>query len=306
MARPPKLALPMREGVSASAVACPAGPWRTVLDFLGERLPLVQPSDWQARLARGEVFDAQGQPLAPDAPYRHSTRLYYYRQLEHEPEIPFRAEILFQDECLVVADKPHFLPVTPKGRYVQQTLLTRLKRELELPELTPVHRLDRETAGLTVFAIRACDRDAYQRLFRAREVHKVYQAIAPFRPELNFPIERSSRLQERFGAFMQMEEVAGPANAQTRIALLERQGPWARYELRPHTGQKHQLRAHMSALGLPILGDRIYPVLHAEEREPSFLNPLQLLAQTLCFDDPISGQRREFHSQLHLVFPAQV
>ncbi|MBV8470053.1 MAG: pseudouridine synthase [Burkholderiaceae bacterium] len=296
----------MVRGVSASAVACPAGPWGSVLDFLSERLPLVARADWHARLDRGDVLDAQGQPLAPDAPYRHSTRLYYYRQLEHEPEIPFQAEVLFRDDWLVVADKPHFLPVTPKGRYVQQTLLTRLKRELDLPDLTPVHRLDRETAGLTVFAVQPGCRDAYQRLFRDREVRKLYQAIAPYRPDLNFPIERSSRLQERADAFMQMEEVAGPANAQTRIALLERQGALARYELQPHSGQKHQLRMHMCALGLPIVGDRIYPVLQAEQREPDYRDSLQLLAQTLCFEDPVSGQRREFHTRLKLEFPAEI
>ncbi|HEX2011236.1 MAG TPA: pseudouridine synthase [Roseateles sp.] len=302
MSRPPKLALPLREGVSASALACPAGAWTTLLDFLAERLPLVSRSDWQQRLRDGELFDAEGRALPADARYRPGVRIYYYRHLAQENEIPFAERILFLDEQLLVADKPHFLPVTPKGRYVQQTLLTRLKRSTGLAELTPIHRLDRETAGLCLFAVRPADRDAYQRLFRERAVDKVYEAIAPApehatRQDLALPLLYRSRLQERAEAFMQMEEVAGAPNAETHIALLERLGPdLARYELRPATGQKHQLRAQLSALGLPIVGDRIYPRLLPEEREPDYANPLQLLAREIGFIDPLTGAARRFRS----------
>ena len=306
MSRPPKLALPLRDGVSASALACPAGAWTLVLDFLAERLPLVTRDEWLARLARGEVFDERGQPLAPDAPYRgDGRRLYYYRMLAEEPTVPFEERILFQDEFLLVADKPHFLPVTPKGRYVHQTLLTRLKRRTGIATLTPIHRLDRETAGLTVFAIRPETRDAYQRLFRERAVEKVYEAVAPA-PEaagraLQFPLRYESRLEERSEAFMQMQELPGEPNARTEIHLLARlRRGLALYELRPETGRKHQLRAQMSALGLPLLGDRIYPVLQPADSDGDFSAPLQLLARRLAFADPCTGQRREFASGLTL------
>lgn len=306
MSRPPKLELPLRDGVSASALACPAGPWLRLVDFLAERLPLVGREDWLARLARGEVLDAQGLPLRPDAPYRgDGRRLYYYRMLAEEPVIPFEEQIVFQDDFLLVADKPHFLPVTPKGRYVQQTLLTRLKRRTGIATLTPIHRLDRETAGLTVFAIQPQTRDAYQRLFRERAVEKVYEAVAPA-PEaagcaLHFPLRYESRLEERREAFMQMQELPGEANARTEIRLLARLDRGrAHYELRPETGRKHQLRAQMSALGLPIAGDRIYPVLQPAETGADFSEPLQLLARRLAFDDPCLGRRREFHSGLTL------
>lgn len=301
MTRPAKLNLPMLDGVSASAVACPAGPWSLVLDFLVERLPTVSRADWHERLSRGEVLDSEGQALPADARYRHSTRLYYYRRLAFEPEIPFAEAVLFQDAHLVVADKPHFLPVTPKGRYVQQTLLTRLKQRLGIATLTPIHRLDRETAGLTLFSVEPTTRDAYQRLFRERAVEKVYEAIAPFRQDLTLPLIHRSRLQERADAFMQMEEVTGEPNAETQIALIERlPGEWARYELRPSTGQKHQLRVHMMALGLPLVGDRIYPVLQPEQAEPDYREPLQLLARELRFVDPCSGEARCFVSRLSL------
>ncbi len=295
----------MREGVSASALACPPGAWPSMADFLAERLPLVSKADWLERLARGEVLDAAGQPLSPGAAYRAGERLYYYRQLEAEMPIPFEEGIVFQDDWLLVADKPHFLPVTPKGRYVQQTLLTRLKRATGLATLTPIHRIDRETAGLTVFAIRPESRDAYQRLFRERQVDKVYEAIAPApeaaRQDLSLPWVYRSRLEERADAFMQMRELPGEPNAETRIALLARlDGNLAHYELRPLTGRKHQLRAQMSALGLPIVGDRIYPRLQPEPPQPDFSEPLQLLARELSFQDPCTGERRCFQSQLGL------
>ena len=303
MARPPKLDLPLREGVAASALACPPGPWPTVLDFLAERLPLVARDDWAARLQRGDVLDDTGAPLTPDAPYRAQRRLYYWRWLAAEPEVPGQARVLHLDEHLLVADKPHFLPVTPTGRYVQQALLTRLRRETGLADLSPVHRLDRETAGLTLFSVQPATRDAYQRLFRDRDVEKVYEAIAPWRDEVaaRLPLSYDSRLEEHPVDFMQMRTVAGEPNARTRIALIERlAADRARYELRPHSGVKHQLRAQLCALGLPIEGDRIYPVLQPVEDEVDFSRPLQLLAREIAFTDPISGQSRRFVTSLEL------
>lgn len=307
MARPPKLALPLRDGVAASALACPPGPWARVLDFLAERLPLVAREDWAERMARGDVLDDDGLALDPDAPYRAQRRLYYWRWLADEPVVPFDARIVHLDEHLLVADKPHFLPVTPKGRYVQQTLLTRLRRETGLADLTPVHRLDRETAGLTMFAVQPATRDAYQRLFRERDVEKVYEAIAPWREDVGarLPFEYESRLEEHPVDFMQMRTVAGEPNARTRIALIERlDADRARYELRPHSGVKHQLRAQLCALGLPIEGDRIYPVLQPVEEQVDFTRPLQLLAREIAFIDPVTGQPRRFVTSQRLTVDA--
>lgn len=321
MARPPKLALPLRDGVAASALACPPGAWPRVLDFLAERLPLVSREDWADRMARGDVLDEAGVALAADAPYRAQRRLYYWRWIADEPEVPFASRIVHLDDHLLVADKPHFLPVTPKGRYARQTLLARLRLETGLADLSPIHRLDRETAGLTLFSVQAASRDAYQRLFREREVEKVYEAIAPWRDEADpaFPLELASRLEEHPVDFMQMRTVAGTPNAFTRIDVLERLGrpgdsgdgamgdgggdgggARARYELRPHSGVKHQLRAQMCALGRPIEGDRIYPVLQPVEDVVDFSRPLQLLAREIAFVDPVTGQPRRFVTSLRL------
>jgi tRNA pseudouridine32 synthase/23S rRNA pseudouridine746 synthase len=162
--------LPTRDGVSPSCVATPAGTWPLMLDFLVERIPAVGRDAWQARMTAGDVLDAKGQPVSPSAPFAAHRKLYYWRALSFEHPIPFEEGIVFQDAHLVVADKPHFLPVTPKGRYVQQTLLVRLKKRLGLDTLVPIHRIDRETAGLVAFSVRPQDRHAYQSLFRDRAV----------------------------------------------------------------------------------------------------------------------------------------
>jgi tRNA pseudouridine32 synthase/23S rRNA pseudouridine746 synthase len=308
MARPPKNpAIPSRHGVSASCIALPydkAPPWPLLLDFLAERLGAVHREAWSQRMADGEVLDDLGQPLPPDTPFIPGTRVYYYRALDGEPEVPFEEAVLYQDDHLLVADKPHFLPVTPGGRYVQQSLLVRLKRKLGIDTLSPLHRIDRETAGLVVFSLRPQDRAAYQALFRERTVHKVYEAIAPHDASARWPLVRRSRIVEEHSAFFRMGEADGEPNSETRIDLLEAQGAWARYRLEPLTGKRHQLRVHLNALGLPIAGDQFYPrVLRGPHEEEDFSNPLRLLAQEIAFTDPVTGQTRTFQSQRALDWP---
>ncbi len=294
----------MREGVSASCVALPHGPWTQLVDFLAERLPAVAYAQWALRMAQGRVLDEAGAALPPDAPYRGGTRVYYYRELEAEPVIPFEESILYQDEHLLVADKPHFLPVTPTGRYVQQTLLVRLKRRTGLEALSPIHRIDRETAGLVLFSVRPQDRGAYQALFRTRSVDKVYEAIAPLRPELPLPAVHRSRIapDERF---FRQREVPGEPNSETAIALLEARAGHGRYALRPVTGRTHQLRVHLHALGRPIVGDLFYPeVVHGPGAvDEDWGRPLQLLARAIAFTDPVTGAPRRFESQRQLPWP---
>lgn len=260
--------------------------------FLVERLPRVD--DWAERLRRGDVVDDAGHPVA-DAPYRGNRRVYYWRHLDVEPDIPGRERIVFQDEHLLIADKPHFLPVTPSGLYARQTLMARLRHATGLVDLNPVHRLDRETAGLVVFNLQREARDAYHRLFRDRAVTKVYDAIAPLGAGPWPRVVRHRLVEPEGDDFMQMQVVAGEPNAETWVNLVEcLPGGLARYELRPHTGLRHQLRAQMNALGLPLVGDRIYPVLQPHENPPRFDAPLQLVARAIAFTDPVTGQSRSF------------
>ena len=203
MTRAPRPAhISPRGGLDASAVALPGtGPWASVLDFLAWRLPTQDRAAWAARMAAGEVLDEAGQPLPPDTPFLRNARLWYYRHVTAEPAPHESEAVLFQDDWLVVADKPHHMPVVPGGRYVRHSLLVRLRERLGLPELSPLHRIDRETAGLVVFAVQAHTRAAYQNLFRERAVHKVYEALAPWRADLPLPHVQRSRLAPVAGFF---------------------------------------------------------------------------------------------------------
>ena len=266
-------------------------------------IPLGQ--SWLSRMQSGLVLDDNAQPLPPDAPYQAGQRIYYYRHMPDEPRVPFEERIIYQDDHLLVADKPHFLPVSPTGRYVQETLLVRLKRSTGLDDLVPIHRIDRDTAGLVLFSVQRSSRDAYAAMFRQRCVRKTYEAIAPYSASLAQPCTHRSRLAEGH-SFMQMCEVAGEPNSETRIEMLEQLGPFARYRLQPITGKRHQLRVHMHALGVPICGDQIYPVMTPEPdvHALDYSKPLQLLAQTLQFVDPVTGQAHAFASQRQLVVTA--
>ncbi|MCY7370751.1 MAG: RluA family pseudouridine synthase [Polaromonas sp.] len=290
--------LPTRHGVGPSCVGLPAGPWPSFTDFLVERFPAVTRKTWLARMAGGLVTDEFGEPVTPERAYRGHMRLYYYRDVPEEPDVPFDETVLFQDAHLVACDKPHFLPVTPSGNYLQHTLLVRLKNRLQIDTLVPIHRIDRETAGVVLFAVQPVERDAYQALFRRHEVEKNYEAIAPWRAGLEFPLIRKSRIVQD-QPFFRQREVAGEPNSETRIEVIEGEGDRARYRLSPVTGKKHQLRVHMHALGMPIENDRMYPPV-SPTPDDDYALPLQLLARSIAFVDPVTGQARRFESRFSL------
>jgi tRNA pseudouridine32 synthase/23S rRNA pseudouridine746 synthase len=285
--------------MAASTLHLPPGPWATVLDALCAQFPRIDRVQWMDRFARGRVLDVKGQPMPVDAPYRVGLCVRYFREVEDEEPIPFRETLLHVDKHLVVVDKPHFLPVTPAGGFVQETVLARLVRALDNPDLVPLHRIDRHTAGLVLFSADPGSRSAYQALFRERRIEKFYQAWARPLPALTYPHVRRSRIVAG-EPFFRMQEVAGEANSETHIDVLERGSQHWRYALRPITGRKHQLRVHMAGLGAPILHDPFYPAL-PEPAPDDHARPLQLLAKGLFFVDPLSGKQRHFVSEYELL-----
>ncbi len=289
---------PVRDGVGASCVGVPAGDWPTVLDFLVQRFPAQSAAIWRERMEQGLVLDETGQPVGPQQACNRQRRIYYYRDCPAEEPIPFEAQILFRDAHLLVVDKPHFLPVIPSGRYLQETVLVRLKRALGLDDIAPIHRIDRDTAGLVMFSLQPASRDAYHALFRSRQVEKTYEAVAPLRSDLDLPLTRRSRIVQATH-FLQQHEVPGEPNTTTHVALLDTMGALGHYQLQPVTGHRHQLRVHMAALGVPIVGDGVYPELTPQG--PAFHDrPLQLLARAIRFRDPLNGQMRKFTSRRQL------
>jgi tRNA pseudouridine32 synthase/23S rRNA pseudouridine746 synthase len=282
----------------ASTVHLPPGHWATVLDALCAHFATISRAQWLDRIERGRVLDGQGMAITPQTPHRAGLRIHYYREVADEPLIPFIESVLHVDEHLVVADKPHFLPVTPAGGFVEQTLLRRLIRRLDNPQLVPLHRIDRLTAGLVLFSANPASRAAYQALFGQQRIEKRYEALAPALPQLAFPQVRRSRMATG-EPFFRMREVDGEPNSETRIEPIGRGEDAWHYALFPVSGRKHQLRVHMAALGAPIAGDTLYPAL-ADKSADDHAQPLKLLAHSLAFVDPLSGERRHFESRLAL------
>lgn len=295
MSRPP---LPMRDGVAPSYLWLPEGQWPDLLTFLVARYPDVTEADWRARMARNDVVDGDGNPLSPHSAYKRGMRIFYYRELEAETPIPFEEEVLFMDEHLVVVDKPHFLPMIPTGRFLHETLLVRLKKKLGEQDLTPIHRLDRETAGVVIFSRRQDSRGAYQSMFQKRVIEKEYEALAPRLHGREFPFTYRSRMVDGDKFFI-MKEEPGEPNSETLIDVIEHRADCTLYRLHPHTGRKHQLRVHLTSLGIPIINDAFYPVaLPCKQDDVS--QPLKLLARRIAFTDPLSGEPREFRSRRSL------
>jgi tRNA pseudouridine32 synthase/23S rRNA pseudouridine746 synthase len=290
--------LPPRHGLDAARLRLPdTGTWTTLRDHLVERLPRVGAERIEQMLREERIVDRDG-PLGPDTPFLPGSFVWFHRDLPVEVEVPFDLPVLHRDDALLVVDKPHFLATIPRGRHVLQTALVRLRHELGLPALSPAHRLDRATAGVLMFVIRPELRGAYQTLFRDRRIRKTYAAVAPVDPALKLPRTVVDRIVKERGVIA-AHAVPGPPNAQTRVELLETRGGLGRYRLTPFTGRTHQLRLHMAGLGVPILHDDIYPVLR-ETPDGDFSRPLQLLASTLEFTDPLTGAQRHFASRRSL------
>lgn len=300
--------LPIQDGVKPSYLVLPhdkqyAG--QTLLFFLCQHFPFVGEQAWRKRLNSGMVVNQSGAALNEHAPFQAGETIFYYREIsrDDEPRIPFDEKILHLDKHLIVVDKPHFLPVTPSGRFLRETLLTRLRlrpelQHLNVADITPLHRLDKDTAGVLLLSHNVQSRAAYQKLFENKLISKTYHALANTRSDLVYPLEIKSRLVRGADFFLTQEEDGEP-NSHTILNLLENRGETSLYELQAITGKKHQLRVHMMKMGMPILNDALYPTAQPAGTE-DYNKPLKLLAKKIAFPDPMTGETRVFISQQNL------
>lgn len=285
---PSKVCLPQQQGSCAS-----------VIDFLSQKFPAVSFEQWLQRSMEGKIHWHDGELITVDSTYRPDQWVFYYREVEQEPHIPFTEHIVYQDAHILIAHKPHFLPVMPGGNYVTQCLQNRLRKSTGINDLIALHRLDRETAGLVMFSHNAQTRPLYHELFASRKIHKCYQAIAHINeyddaPKIGQQWEVKNRLRQANPSFL-MQVVEGDANSQTLIRCVDRVADKALFELQPITGKTHQLRVHMQSLGWPLLYDRFYPTLLPKDTDV-YHQPLQLLAYQLEFIDPVTGQQQTIRS----------
>ena len=288
-------------GVDAQRIRMPQdGPWETLRDHLVERLAAgLSAAEVDRKLASGEFVDASGRPVSVDAPFVPRSVVWAHRDLPDEVLVPFDIEVLHRDERVVVVDKPHFVSTMPRGRHVVQSALARTRVLTGLDRLAPAHRLDRPTAGVLLFTTEQRWRGPYQRVFAERRMHKEYLAVAPVRPDLVLPLVRRTHVIKEHGVH-QAREVAGAApNAETLVELLDTAGGLGLYRLTPRTGRTHQLRCQLAGLGIPIVGDPLYPV-ELDVAADDFSTPLQLLAAVLELDDPVDGRRRRFVTRRRL------
>ncbi|MER6105508.1 pseudouridine synthase [Streptomyces sp. NPDC001832] len=301
-AKAPSAPLPQRDGIDPVRLRLtedPDGRWATVRDHLLARFAgAIGAARVDAMFTEGRFVSVQG-PVSADEPYTAGRYIWFHRDFAPEEPVPFPVGVVHHDEHLVIADKPHFLATTPRGRHITETAVARLRRELDLPGLQPAHRLDRLTAGLVLFVVRPEERGAYQTMFRDRLVLKEYEAVAPYDPGVALPRTVRSRIAKERGVIAAREEPGEP-NSESRIELLEHREGLGRYRLLPATGRTHQLRVHMNSLGLPLVHDPVYPVVRAKGATDDWSHPLQLLARVLEFTDPVTGELRRFESGLRL------
>ncbi|VXC37569.1 Ribosomal large subunit pseudouridine synthase A [Arthrobacter sp. 9AX] len=300
--------LPVRDGVNATRLRLPGeGPWDTAMDYMMHRWGHIDPQGIEDRFDAGEIVGEGGVALDRATPLTDHTFIWYYRTLPPETRIPVDLGILYQDDHLLVVDKPHFLPTTPGGTYIQESALVRLRNQLDLPDLIPMHRLDRMTAGVLLFSTNPATRGKYQVLFEKRQVQKEYECVSAAEPAEGYPaVEYPAVVRNRMTksrSYLLAQVIEGEPNAETRIEQLARfdAGPQRRalYRLEPHTGKTHQLRVHMASLGLGIINDAFYPDL-LDKAPDDYTKPLQLLARGIRFVDPISGKPVEYRSGLQL------
>ena len=273
----------------------------SVLEYLIVKFPDIDPDVWHQRVANGKVHWHDGTLITADSPFQPQQRVYYYREVESEPLIPFAEKILFQDEHILVADKPHFLPVTPGGIYIEECLQNRLRNKTGLQNLQALHRLDRATAGLVLFSVNPDTRHLYHDLFNSRQIHKTYQAIASINSEESLVGKEwivKNRIVKSEPCFL-MKIIEGEENSHSVIRCLAQSADKALFELNPITGKTHQLRLHMQSLGWPLLNDKYYPTLQPKTAD-DYSRPLQLLAKELRFVDPVTQQSRVFSSATDL------
>lgn len=269
--------------------------FNSVLDYLVARFPNIKAEVWQQRVTDGKVHWHDGMLIAANTPFQAQQRVYYYREVDIETVIPFEEKILFQDEHILVAYKPHFLAVTPSGININECLQNRLREKTGQHNLQALHRLDRPTSGLVMFSVNPATRHLYHELFSARKIHKTYQAIAKVNNEQDLVGKQwvvQNRIVQSEPSFL-MKIVEGEPNSHSVIRCLAQSDGKALFELNPITGKTHQLRLHMQSLGWPLLNDRFYPTLLPKTNEV-YSNPLQLLAKELRFIDPVTMQAKVF------------
>ncbi|MDK8340892.1 MAG: pseudouridine synthase [Winkia sp. UMB3164B] len=253
----------------------------TLLQWMQQRYEKLDATELKKLFAQGAFVNSAGDALGADTPSELIRQgVYFYRPIADEVDTPIEVPVLAQTENWIAVDKPAGLATMPRGAFVARSVTVALRRQERNDEPVPAHRLDRPTAGVLLFTKRKQVRGAYQKLFEERKVQKSYRLLAPT-ASLPDSFSFEARIYRVDGQHRVGVAHTGEANSYTKFRRLSKRGNISLYEARPQTGKMHQIRAHMAALGAPLVGDRLY----GWEGEQV---PLQLLAHSLSFGDPFA------------------
>ena len=271
----------------------------TSLDFLVAVLPQYPRETWLAECGVGNVRDASGLPISADRIVRSGERFVHVQPLVAEPDVNAAIRLLYEDDAIIVVDKPAPLPVHPCGRFNLNTLQEILRTVYAPQKPRPAHRLDANTTGVTVFTREARYAGYVQKQFEAGTVEKLYFARVAGHPAWNeFTCEAPIREVPGPAGARDVAEDGLPARTEFRVTRRLADGT-AILEATPRTGRTNQIRVHLWHLGFPIVGDRTYQSGHAIGETQTLAAgdpPLCLHAWRLSFIHPISKQRVSFEA----------
>jgi 23S rRNA pseudouridine1911/1915/1917 synthase len=240
---------------------------QTALAFYATRYRHSSEAVWRERMARGEII-RRGKPAAPDDRLTAGDVLVWRRPPWEEPPVPTAIPVLYEDESVLVVDKPAGLPVLPDGGYLENTLVFLLRGHAaaDAPPV-PVHRLGRGTSGVIVLARSATVREHLCAQFRRATaeagravLRKSYRALTSAVPGLPDAIEIRQPIGPVPCARLGTVHAASPAGrpACSRCRILARRGGTLLWEIELITGRPHQIRIHLASIGAPLLGDPFY------------------------------------------------